>query len=94
MGFVYAENFTFVLLSRPKIPLTSQKTLPGNKSLLSFFSKGSSLPPPKQTAPEGEYEVGRVQDPAQVFLNAPSEYFLESQKVLYMFRKVNKKESL
>lgn len=48
MGYVYAENFTFVLLSRPKIPQKSQKQLAGNKSLLNFFSK------PKSTQPEDE----------------------------------------
>jgi hypothetical protein len=39
MGYVYAENFTFVLLSRSKIPAKFQKQLAGNKSLLSFFGK-------------------------------------------------------
>lgn len=39
MGYAYAENFAFVLLSRPKIPNKTQKQLQGNKSLLSFFSK-------------------------------------------------------
>jgi hypothetical protein len=39
MGYVYAENFTFVLLSRSKIPQKSQKQLAGNKSLLNFFSR-------------------------------------------------------
>ena len=37
MGYVYAENFTFVLLSRTKIPKKAQKSLKGNKSLDSFF---------------------------------------------------------
>lgn len=39
MGYVYAENFIFVLLNRSKIPAKSQKQLAGNKSLLSFFGK-------------------------------------------------------
>ena len=39
MGYIYAENFTFVLLSRNKIPDKWQKQLPGNKSLLNFFSR-------------------------------------------------------
>ena len=39
MGYVYAENFTFVLLSRSKIPEKSQKQLPGNTSLLNFLGK-------------------------------------------------------
>lgn len=42
MGYVYAENFAFVLLDRSKIPEKSQKQLPGNKSLLNFFSKVAS----------------------------------------------------
>lgn len=41
MGYVYAENFTFVLLDRSKIPEKSQKQLPGNASLLNYFSKGA-----------------------------------------------------
>ncbi len=45
MGYVYAENFTFVLLSRPKIPQKSQKQLAGNKSLLNFFSKPNPTQP-------------------------------------------------
>lgn len=52
MGYVYAENFTFVLLSRPKIPQKSQKQLAGNKSLLNFFSK------PKSTQLEEESKKG------------------------------------
>ena len=39
MGYVYAENFIFVLLSRSKIPAKSQKQLAGNKSLFNFFGK-------------------------------------------------------
>jgi hypothetical protein len=43
MGYVYAENFTFVLLSRNKIPKKAQKSLKGNKTLDSFFK----IAPPK-----------------------------------------------
>jgi hypothetical protein len=42
MGYVYAENFTFVLLNRKKTPQKSQKQLSGNKSLLNFFSKNNN----------------------------------------------------
>jgi hypothetical protein len=99
MGFVYAENLTFVLLSRSKIPQKSQKQLAGNKSLLSFFSK-PTLPTKEEEArrqqlkSEVDYEMGKVEDPADIFLKSGSEYFCDSQRVLYMFRKVNKKESL
>lgn len=100
MGYVYAENLTFVLLSRSKIPKKAQKHLKGNKTLDSFF-KPSPVQPPKQDAPvkpipkiEADYEVGKVEDPSTIFLNSSSEFFCESQRVLYMFRKVNKKESL
>lgn len=98
MGYVYAENFTFVLLSRPKIPQKSQKQLAGNKSLLNFFSKAKSNEPAKEEEGrkgnqkvEVDYEIGKVSDPSEIFLNASSEHFCESQRVLYMFRKVNKK---
>ena len=39
MGYIYAENFAFVMLSRSKIPAQSQEQLAGNKSLLNFFSR-------------------------------------------------------
>lgn len=38
MGFLYVENFIFVLLNRKKIPERSQKTFNGNKSILNFFT--------------------------------------------------------
>lgn len=72
MGYVYAENFTFVLLSRPKIPQKSQKQLAGNKSLLNFFSKPKTAEIPKeeeskkalQGKVEVDYEIGKVSDPS------------------------------
>lgn len=39
MGYVYAENFTIVMMSRSKIPAKSTKHLPGNSSLLNFFGR-------------------------------------------------------
>ena len=68
MGYDYAENFIFVLLSRKKIPSKPKlQTLDGNKSLLSFLTKK----PSKQVEPEvsyprttKDYETGRVEDPS------------------------------
>lgn len=100
MGYTYAENFAFVLLSRSKIPDKSQKHLVGNKSLFNFFSKDKTSEKVLQTkkkAPfhsENDYEIGHVNDPGEIFLNESSEYFADSQKVLYLFRKINKKQSL
>lgn len=67
MGYTYAENFTFVLLSRTKTPSKTQKQLAGNKSLLNFFAPTT----PAETAAkaarreslpksENDYEIGRV----------------------------------
>ena len=39
MGYVYAENFMFVLLNRDKIPKQSQKQLKGNQSLFNYFTR-------------------------------------------------------
>lgn len=80
MGYVYAENFTFVLLSRPKIPQKSQKQLAGNKSLLNFLSKPKSAEIGKeeegkkavQGKVEVDYEIGKVGDPSEIFLNSSS----------------------
>lgn len=66
MGYVYAENFTFVLLSRSKIPKKSQKHLKGNKTLDSFFKPSPSQTPKEETsnkpAPknEADYEISKV----------------------------------
>lgn len=66
MGYVYAENFTFVLLSRAKIPKKAQKHLKGNKTLDSFFKpsavqtpKVETLSKPAQKS-EVDYEIGKV----------------------------------
>jgi hypothetical protein len=98
MGYVYAENFTFVMLSRAKIPAKSQKQLAGNTSLLNFFTRkapsentNTANSPKPSAQPANDYEVGRVHDPANIFLNSESEYFSGSQRILYMFRKINKK---
>jgi len=73
MGYVYAENFAFVMLSRNKIPARSSKQLAGNTSLFNFFSRKT----PAETKPvkpkselTNDYEVGRVSDPASIFLNS------------------------
>ncbi len=98
MGYVYAENFIFVLTDRSKIPAQSSKQLPGNSSILSYFSKTPKQvqQAPKQVLPQerADYETGRVEDPSDIFLNSHSEYFSGSQHILYMFRKINKKQSL
>ena len=95
MGYDYAENFIFVLLSRKKIPSKPKlQRLDGNQSLLNFFSKAPAKEAKKEVAESREqkdYETGRVDNPAEVFLNEESEYFRESQKVLYMFRKSGKR---
>jgi hypothetical protein len=43
MGYNYAENFIFVMLSRNKISNKSTKNLSGNTSLLNFFTKKDSV---------------------------------------------------
>lgn len=66
MGYVYAENFTFVLLSRPKIPKKAQKTLKGNKTLDSFFKPSPAQAPKEEISTksvaknEVDYEIGKV----------------------------------
>jgi hypothetical protein len=66
MGYVYAENFTFVLLSRSKIPKKAQKHLKGNKTLDSFFKLAPTQVPKEEisTKPvlknEVDYEIGKV----------------------------------
>lgn len=64
------------MLSRTKIPSKSQKQLAGNKSLLNFFSRGSAPSAPKEerlSAPkDSDYEVGKVSDPSEIFLNSTS----------------------
>jgi len=39
MGYVYAENFSFILLDRTKIPEKPVSKSNGSQSLLNFFNK-------------------------------------------------------
>lgn len=48
MGYVYAENFAFVLLNRKKIPEKPVQKSNGNQSLLNFFTKVTKAAPIKE----------------------------------------------
>ncbi|CAM6002730.1 unnamed protein product [Sphagnum balticum] len=73
MGYAYAENFAFVLLSKSKIPAPGFRKVNGNKSILNFFSRNPLEKPMQEKRgikiEEGEYDLGRVTDPSEVFVN-------------------------
>lgn len=93
-GFNYVENFTFVMLDRQKIPAKSRAQLSKN-TLHNYFTKTAA----KEDCEEDkriteDYLTGRVKAVQEIFMERPSGYFKESQRVLYMFRKFSKSQPL